>query len=219
MKRIASLICCLLSLSSLFALAKEPDIESRSATQQEADAFNRFYIQHHPDNAGMDINFFITRLTPKKNWDIKARVMVGPAHGYKNLCKESIENFEFDPARGWHEDSAHPVSHTVWLDQGKDCRVAAGVELDTTLPDVDVIDLLRHGDAVLKQSYILLRGNTNCSLIYLQGLKFVGVGTAAVGHEEMYSFRYLGEQKIPVALTVRRLGTEYTTWDMHCPIP
>ncbi|HEX7640934.1 MAG TPA: hypothetical protein VF472_01870 [Burkholderiaceae bacterium] len=216
MKRIASLICCLLSLSTL---ANAADIESRSATQQEADSFNRFYIQHHPESAGMNINFLVTRATPKKPWEIRASVMVGPAHGYKNLCKQTNENFEFDAAHGWHEDGAQPVKHTVWLDQGKDCRAAAGVELDTPLPDVEVIDMLRHGDAILKQSYILLRGNTNCSLVYLQGLKFVGIGTAAVGHEEMYSFRYVGEQRIPVALSVRKLGNEYTTWDMHCPIP
>jgi len=216
MKRIASLICCLLSFS---IPARAADIGSRPATQQEADSFNRFYIQHHPENAGMAINFLITRFSAKKPWDIKARVIIGPAHGYKNLCKQTIENFEFDTAHGWREEGAHPASHTVWLDQGKDCRIAPTIELDTPLPDVEVIDMLRHGDAVLKQSYILLRGNTNCSLVYLQGLKFVGVGTAAVGHEEMYSFRYLGEQQIPVSLSVRRLGNEYTTWDMHCPIP
>ena len=97
--------------------------------------------------------------------------------------------------------------------------MAPAIELDTSLPDVDVIDLLRHGDAVLKQSFILLRGDTNCSLIYLQGLKLAGIGTATVGHEEMFSFRYLGEQKIPITLAVRRLGADYTTWDKHCPIP
>ena len=216
MKRTACLICCLFAFS---ASAKAPDIESRSATQQEADSFNRFYIQHHPDNAGMSINFFITRTVPKKAWDIKASVTIGPAHGYKNLCKQTIENFVFEPTHGWREDGAGHASHMVWLDQGKACQVAPSIELDTPLPDVDLIDLLRNGDAVLKQAYHLLRGNTNCSLIYLPTLKLAGIGTAAVGHEEMYSLRYIGEQRIPITLSVRRLGNEYTTWDMHCPIP
>ena len=217
MKRIASLTCCLLILSASTDAVAE--LQSRSATQQEADAFNRFYLQHHPNGVGMNLNFFITRTSPKKAWEVRASVMIGPAHGYKNLCKQTIENFEFDPAHGWREDGNHPASHMVWLDQGQTCQVAPSVELDTPLPDVEVIELLHKGDAVLKQSQILLRGDTNCSLIYLQGLKLSGVGTTTVGHEEMFSFRYLGEQKIPVTLAVRRLGADYTTWDKHCPIP
>ncbi len=215
MKRIASLICCLLSIS---VGAKTLDIESRSATKQEADSFNRFYMKNHPANAGLGVNFLITRIAPKKTWDIKARVLNDPAHGYKNLCKQDIDNFELD-GKGWHEDGARSTTRMVWLDQGNACKVVQYAELETPLPDVEVIDMLRHADAVLKQSSILLRGNTNCSLIYLQGLKLVGIGTATVGHEEMFSFRYRGEQNIPVALSVRRLGADYTTWDMHCPIP
>lgn len=215
MKRIASLICCLLSFS---ALAKTPELESRSATKQETESFNRFYLKKHPANVGIGINFVITRITPKKEWDIKARALNAPVLGYQNLCKQDLDNFEFDPAHGWHE-SARPTTRMVWLDATKACKTPQYVELETPLPDVDVISLLGQADAVLKKSYILLRGNTNCSLIYLQGLKPIGIGTATLEHEEMFSFRYMGEQHIPVALTVRRLGNEYTTWDMHCPIP
>lgn len=214
MKRIASLICCLLSFS---ALAETSELESRSATKQETDAFNRFYLKNHPGKIGTPVNFLITRISPKKAWDIRARVLNDPVHGYQNLCKQDLDNFEFD-ARGWHE-SARPTTRMVWLDQGKACKVGQYVELETSLPDVEVIDMLGHADAILKHSYILLRGNTNCSLIYLQSLKLVGIGTATLEHEEMLSFRYLGDQHIPVALSVRRLASEYTTWDMHCPIP
>lgn len=215
MRRFACLICCLLSFS---ALAKTPEVESRQASKQEVDSFDRFYLKQHPGKVGLGINFLITRSNPKKAWDIKARVLSDPVHGYKNLCKQDVGNFVYD-ARGWHADAEHPINHMVWLDTAAACKVQPYVELETPLPDVEVIDLLRHGDAVLKQSYILMRGHSDCSLIYLQGLKLAGVGTATTGNEEMFQFRYLGEQFIPVTLQVRRLGAEFTTWNMQCPIP
>lgn len=224
MNRILCLICCCLFPFAAMAkedakdATKDATIESRQASKQEVDSFDRFYLKQHPGKVGLGINFLITRTSPKKPWDIKAHVLSETVHGYKNLCKQEVDNFVYD-ARGWRAEAEHPVNHMVWLDAGTACKAQPYIELETPLPDVDVIDLLHHGDAVLKQSYILMRGNSDCSLIYLQSLKLVGVGTVATGNEEMFQFRYLGQQFIPVTLAVRRLGTEYTTWNMHCPIP
>lgn len=215
MKRILSLIFTLLSIS---AHAEKSTIETRPVSQEEIKSFDGFYARRHPDAIGTGVNFLVTRDSPKKKWDIKARVLLKPEHGYKKLCKQDIGNYLYDPRQGWREDSERAVSHKVWLDAGTTCQPARYVELETPLPDVDVIDLLTRGDGVLKQASILLRGNTDCSLVYLGGLKLEGIGTASFHHEEMFEFHYLGEQNIPVALSVRRLGADFTTWDLHCKI-
>jgi len=216
MKRFLSVLLFLLPVA---VRAEKSAIETRPVSPEEIQSFDHFYVKRHPQSIGTGINFLVTRDSPKKKWDIKARVLLKPEHGYKNLCKQDIGNYLYDPRQGWREDDEHAVSHKVWLDTGTACMPVRYVELDTPLPDVDVIDLLKRGDGVLKQASILLRGNSDCSLVYLGGLKLEGIGTASFHHEEMFEFRYLGEQNIPVTLSVRRLGTDITTWDMHCPIP
>ncbi|HEY8022990.1 MAG TPA: hypothetical protein VIF60_00380 [Burkholderiaceae bacterium] len=216
MKQILVVIFFLLSNA---AHAEKSTAETRPVSKEEIQSFDSFYAKRHPEQIGTGVNFLVTRDSPKKKWDIKARVLLKPEHGYKNLCKQDINNYFYDARSGWREDGEHAFNHKVWLDAGSTCQLARYVELETPLPDVDVIELLKRGDGVLKQASILLRGNSDCSLIYLAGLKLDGIGTASFHHEEMLEFRYIGQQDIPVTLSVRRLGTDFTTWDMHCPIP
>ena len=209
----------LLPFVSNAAGAAPPAIESRTITQDEVKVFDKFYHKNYPAEGDPTANFLIMRTSPKQKWEMKAKVMLQAVQGYKNLCKQNIVSFFYDPRLGWQEEGAHPLEHQVWLDPAKACHQATPhVVLQTPLPDVDLIDYLHHADAVLKQAFILLRGNTNCSMVSLKDLKLTAIGTGAYKNEEMVDFQYLSSSLVPVTLTVRRLGADFTTWNVDCPL-
>jgi hypothetical protein len=215
-----ALIALLFFTSRVVCAQLPPQVDTRAVSQNEISAFNAFYLKLFPTDATVVPEFSAKRQPGEKKWTVRASVFAFPERGYRNLCKLNEYRYQYDDGKVWREDSRQLMAQVVWLDEGADCSKAAKhIALNVPLPDVDVIDLLTQGRAVLKQAAIMLRGNTECSLIHIGGMQLTDIGTGLYHHEEMLEFGYAGGEHDRALLLVRKVGKELTTWDIHCPPP
>jgi hypothetical protein len=202
------------------AQAQNAPPEARALSPKEISAFNTFHLKLFPNDGVIAPEFSATRAHGDKKWTVKASVPVLPERGYKNLCKQDQYRYRFDQHNVWEIDASKPIQQYVWLDTGSDCsKPAKHIALNVPLPDVEVIELLSKGDAVVKQAVVMLRGNTECSLVHVGSLTLTAIGTGVIHHETMLEFDYTGNLQDRASLLVRKLGAELTTWDIHCPTP
>jgi hypothetical protein len=207
-----------LILTQAWAAVSRPSTRDiRAASPKEISSFNQYLLKLFPANRFSAPEFSVTRTQGDKKWTVRASIFTQSEHGYKNLCKQEEAYYRYDGRKGWRQDDQQDRMHTVWLDQGTDCSIPAKrIQLNQPLSDVDVIELLAQGDAVLKQAAIMLRGNTECSLVYLGGLRLAGIGTGSYRGETMFEFDYAGGEHDHASLLVRKLGKDWTTWDIRC---
>ena len=213
-------IIAILTLISHLAQAQSAPPETRPLSPKEISTFNAFHLKLFPNDGVIAPEFSATRVHGDKKWAVKASVPTLPERGYKNLCKQDEYRYRINLHNAWEIDANKPIQQYVWLDTGSDCSTAAKhIALNVPLPDVEVIELLSKGDAVVKQAVVMLRGNTECSLVHVGSLTLAAIGTGVFHHETMLEFDYTGNLQDRASLLVRKLGSELTTWDIHCPTP
>jgi hypothetical protein len=215
-----AIIAFLIFIPGAVAANSQAPVDTRAASSKEINSFNNYLLRLFPKDRSSNSAFSITRTHWDKKWVVKASIFVQPEHGYKNLCKQDENHYRYDERKGWRQDDQPVGTHTVWLDQGSDCsNPGKRILLNQQLTDVEVIELLAQGDAVLKQASIMLRGNTECSLVNLGGLRLAGIGTGSYRGETMFEFDYDGGEHDHASLLVRKLGKDLTTWDIRCGVP
>lgn len=194
--------------------------ETRKLTSKEISSFNSYYrnlpakAKSVVDHAAPD--FFAIRMHGEKQWTITASVPGLSEHGAKNLCKRDEYHYRY-LHKAWQVDTQQSLAHTVWLDIGADCnQPLKPITLNTPLPDADVMEMLSKADALLNRSTIMMRGNTECSLVHVGSLALTAIGTGTSRLGTMLEFDYSGNAQDRAALFVRKLGADMSADDMHC---
>lgn len=198
------------------------ELESRIATPEEIKSFNNFYQKLNSSRKPLTPIFSATRTGKDKKWIVAASVFEVSGRGYKHLCHGKEDNFVYTgpAAKGIEWKEGYQRVQYVWIDRGADCRQPTQrIELSSSLPDVDVLEVLENTNLVLKRYAAFIRG-FSCRRMSAGSLRLVSIGTGSDNNGEvMYKLGYRNDGDDTGELLVRKVGKDFTPWDFRCAAP